>query len=310
MTTIGIIGTGAVGQAVASTLVAARLGQHLVLKSSTVDQAAACAADVQDMSAALGSRLAVYSADTVDELRDCNAIVVAVRGGFATHRGADVRMGGLGENSKIVHRIGAALRGYPGVVLMVTNPVDVMSRLFAARSGCAVYGIGAGLDSARYRALLGAVYGVPARRIHGEVIGEHGDAAVCCLSTTRVDGALIDPDDPRTHRALAAFATRSQMIRGGVGRVRGGAAGAVLSALRTVLGLVDGTEHLSTRYGEHGVWLGQPVVFSAGRARVRLPALSAAEQELLDAADRKLREAYESTLRSELSIEDLEELAQ
>jgi L-lactate dehydrogenase len=157
-----------------------------------------------------------------------------------------------------------------------------------------VYGVGAGLDTARYRGLLGAAYGVPASRVSGDVIGEHGDAAVCCLSTTRVDGQLVDADDPRTRRALDAFHRRPTMIRSGVGRVRAGAAGAVLSALRATVGGVDGIEHLSTRYSDLGAWLGQPIMFTAGRGRVRLPELTDVEQKSVDDASHKLVEAYAS----------------
>jgi L-lactate dehydrogenase len=305
---VGIVGTGAVGQAVACALVSAGFARRLMLLSRTADQAAACAADVQDLGATLGSPARVCAVDTVGELHECDAIVIAVRAAFVSRPGVDMRHAGLWDNAEVVHRLGFGLRGYPGVVLMVTNPVDIMSRLMAATSGCQVYGVGAGLDSARYRALLGAAYGVPHRQVEGYVIGEHGDAAVCCLSTTRIDGHPVDADDPRTHAALAAFAQRSLVIMAGVGRVRAGAAGAVLSALRATVGALEATEPLSTRYGEHG-WLGQPVTFTRHRSQPGLPALTEPEQRQLDAADHKLRTRY-TTVQTYLSTMYSEEIAQ
>jgi hypothetical protein len=72
------------------------------------------------------------------------------------------------------------------------------------------------------------------------------------------------------------------------------------------LGLVDGIEHLSVRYGNHG-WLGQPVQFTAGRATLRLPTLNATERRQLDTADHKLCTAY-TTVRHHLSIADETEI--
>lgn len=294
MSIIGVIGTGAVGQAVASALIGARFGARMLLVSRDLAKASACAADLADMATTLGSPATVRAVGAVEDLHGCDAVVICVRGAFTTGSGPDVRLGGLAVNSRIVRRIAVRLRGYPGVVLMVTNPVDLLTRVCAEVSGARVYGVGAGLDTARYRAVLAAAYDVPADRVAGDVIGEHGDAAVCCLSSTRIDDEPVSPDDPRTRAAIAAFRTRSTTIRSGVGRIRAGAAGAVLSALRTVHGGVDATVHLSTSYGPGQAWLGQPVRFAAGRATVRLPILTETEKALLDAANAKLINLYHS----------------
>jgi L-lactate dehydrogenase len=310
VTAIGIVGTGAVGQAVASALVAAGFPDRLAVLSSGPAQTAACAADLQDMSAALAALVTVHGTGSVSELRDCDAVVVCVRAAFTTREGADIRLGGLHANSRIVHDLALGLRGHPGVVLMVTNPVDILARLAATVSGCRVYGIGAGLDTVRYRTLLASSYDVPTWAVTGDVIGEHGDAAVCCLSTTRIQHQPIDPDDPRTRQAVAAFGHRATSIRTGIGRVRAGAAGAVLAALRAVVGGRDGVHHLSTRDEETGVWLGQPVVFTAGQATTRLPALTKTEHEQFVYAGKKLARAY-ATVATKISVETpVEEIAQ
>lgn len=309
MTAIGIIGTGAVGQAVTSTLVSARFGARLLVMSSTLTQSVACAADLQDMAIALGEETTIQAVDAVEDLHDCAAIVVCVRGDFTTGAGTDIRLGGLAVNSRIVRQIAQRLRGYRGAVLMVTNPVDVLARVCAAVSGTRVYGVGAGLDTARYRAALAIAYDVPASRVSGHVIGEHGDAAVCCPSTTTIDGEPIQADDPRTHAAIEVFRDRSTMIRHGVGRVRAGAAGAVLAALRVVTGETDGVAHLSTRCDREDVWLGQPITFTSGAATINLPTLSSAETMLLDHARNKLIAAYRSTIETPSPTPDAEEIA-
>ncbi|MDQ2880640.1 MAG: hypothetical protein M3Y48_05100 [Actinomycetota bacterium] len=70
---------------------------------------------------------------------------------------------------------------------MVSNPVDVMSRLFAEHSDTTVLGIGSNLDSARYRTLIAHHLAVSLTAVSGSVLGEHGENPVICEQATRVD---------------------------------------------------------------------------------------------------------------------------
>jgi L-lactate dehydrogenase len=287
--TIGVIGAGAVGQTVAAALVASRLPGRLLVASRLLDQAAALAADLDDMRQATHSPVRPAACD-VAGLADCEAVVVAVRASFTNTNTSDVRMGGAAANAPVVHALATSLRGYAGTVLVVTNPVDLMSRLFAETSGCPrVYGIGSNLDSARYRLTLACLLDVPSAAVHGHVIGEHGEAAVVCASSTTVNGR---PVPVPLAEVRAELRTRPGRISHGVGRTRSGPAGAVLSALRKTLGLDDGTEELSARHGDD--WLGIPLRFTAGQAVACLPRLDADEQAQLSAAATKLRTAYQA----------------
>ncbi|MFF8317914.1 NAD(P)-binding domain-containing protein [Streptomyces bobili] len=284
---VGVVGAGAVGQTVAATLVASGICHRLLVVSRTVEQARALASDLDDMRQTTGSPVHP-EARRVADLIGCQAVVVAVRASFTNIRSADVRMGGAAANAPVIRALATALRGYQGTVLVVTNPVDMMTRLFAEISGCPrVYGIGSNLDSARYRLTLAHLLDVPAGAVRGHVIGEHGDGAVVCASSTTVNGT---PVAVPLAEVRAELRTRPGRISAGVGRTRSGPAGAVLSTLSKVLGLVDGTEELT---GEHrGDWLGIPLRFTAGRPVACLPALDAGEDEQLAATVIKLRGAY------------------
>ncbi|MFI0192108.1 NAD(P)-binding domain-containing protein [Streptomyces sp. NPDC017082] len=286
---IGVIGAGAVGQTVAATLVASGLPGRLLVASRLLDQARALVADLDDMRQATGSPVYPEACQAAG-LADCAAVVVAARAAFTNTQATDVRMGGAAANAPAVVTLATALRGYPGTVLVVTNPVDLMSRLFAEISGCRrVYGIGSNLDSARYRLTLGRLLDVPPAAVHGHVIGEHGDQAVVCASTTTVNGS---PAPVPLAEVRAELRTRPGRISHGVGRTRSGPAGAVLSALRKVLALDDGTEELSARHGAD--WLGIPLQFTSGQPVACLPDLDADEQAQLSAASTKLRAAYQA----------------
>lgn len=289
VTAVGVVGAGAVGQAVTGALVASGLCAQLLVTSRTPEQASALVADLDDMRTVLGSPVHPYAVP-VAELMDCPAIVVAVRARFTNIRTADVRMGGAHANAPVIRALGAALCGYRGTVLMVTNPVDLMTRLFAEVSGCArVFGIGSNLDSARYRLTLARLLDVPVDAVDGHVIGEHGDAGVVCASATRVNGRPLPVPLQQVRDELTR---RPGRISAGIGRTRYGPAGAILAALRLALGVDDGLVELCAPYRDGT--LGLPLRFTAGRPLPCLPSLDEAEARRLEAAHTKLRAAYQA----------------
>jgi L-lactate dehydrogenase len=301
VSSVGVVGAGAVGQTVAATLVASGICHRLLVVSRTVEQAAALAADLDDMRQTVASPVQPETRSVAD-LTGCHAIVVTVRAAFTNTRTADVRMGGAAANAPVIRALATALRGYQGTVLVVTNPVDLMTRLFAETSGCPrVYGIGSNLDTSRYRIALAHLLDVPAPAVYGHVIGEHGDGAVVCASSTTVNGT---PVSVPLVEVRAELRTRPGRISAGVGRTRSGPAGAVLSALRKSLGLVDGTEELTTRHGD--AWLGIPLRFTAGQPVACLPTLDADEDAQLAATATKLRDAYQALRRPDPSSSRLE----
>ncbi|MDV5143997.1 hypothetical protein R1T08_06895 [Streptomyces sp. SBC-4] len=129
---------------------------------------------------------------------------------------------------------------------------------------------------------------VPVTAVRGHVIGEHGDAAVICASTTTVHG---QPTAVPVQRVRDELAARPRRISDGIGRTRSGPAGAVLTALVHVLGLIDGVTELSVRQ-EAGVYLGVPVRYTAGTPALCLPSLDSSEAAQLDAATEKLHHTY------------------
>ncbi|MFB8347887.1 lactate/malate family dehydrogenase [Streptomyces niveus] len=284
---VGIVGAGAVGQTLAAGLVAAALPDRLLVVSRQPDQASALAADLQDLAHAARSRTEVEPGEVAD-LPGCDAVVIALRTDFTNTAEHDIRRGGAFANAPALGTLARQLRGFGGTVLVVTNPVDLMTRRFAEVSGCArVFGIGSNLDSTRYRLLMARYARVNPDLVRGHVIGEHGDRAVICASTTTVDGRPVSVPIGAVAKELQQ---RPALIRTGIGRTRCGPAGAVLSTLRKSLGLADGIEELSVPYQD--VWLGIPMRFTGGHAVACLPHLTGTERRCLDAAATSLRDAY------------------
>ncbi|MCD0449813.1 hypothetical protein LO762_11520 [Actinocorallia sp. API 0066] len=254
---VGIIGAGAVGQTVAALLAAADWCERLQIASGSAASAGALVADVEDMLFQTGNPTLVQAVP-VEEMRAADAVVVCPRAPFANGATVDVRMAGIHANAPVIVALGRALADYSGVVVVVTNPVDVMAALFARASGApTVFGVGAATDTARYRGALARHLGVSVPEVSGRVIGEHGDGAVVCAHATRVRG---QPVQVPVEEIRAELRARPGRISAGIGRTRIGPAGAVLLALRAALGLHDTVIELSVPAEGVGV----PVKFSGG----------------------------------------------
>jgi L-lactate dehydrogenase len=125
--------------------------------------------------------------------------VVVIAGGVAQKPG-ETRLQLLQRNADVFRQIvPSVLQQAPeAVLLVVTNPVDIMTHLaahFAARFGVAgtrVLGSGTTLDTARFRALLGRHFGVDPQHVHAYVIGEHGDSEILAWSQVTIAGLSLD----------------------------------------------------------------------------------------------------------------------
>ncbi|MCX5205714.1 NAD(P)-binding domain-containing protein [Streptomyces sp. NBC_00237] len=289
---VGIIGAGAVGHTVATLLTAAGWCSGLRIASGSDRSAAALLADLEDMQQVLGSPVRAEISD-VSAMADCDAVVVCPRAKFTNTAARDIRMAGLAVNAPVIATLGRQLAGYAGTAVVVTNPVDVMTRVFAEASGSGrVFGVGSNTDTARYRLTLARLLAVPVESVHGHVIGEHGDAAVVCAAATRVGGLPAAVPLRAVHDELS---DRPRRINAGVGRARSGPAGAVLAALRAALGLTDAVVELCVNHG--GNWAGMPVRFTSGTPTITVPDLDPTEGRLLAAATTKLHTAYNTLPR-------------
>ena len=145
------------------------------------------------------------------------ARVVVIAGGVAQKPG-ETRLQLLQRNTEVFRQIvPSVLRHAPeAVLLVVTNPVDIMTHLaahFAAEFGVAqtrVIGSGTTLDTARFRTLLGRHFGVDPHHVHGYVIGEHGDSEVLVWSQATIAGLSLD-EFAKVHGTPLTAADRKQI---------------------------------------------------------------------------------------------------
>ncbi|MBL7872574.1 MAG: L-lactate dehydrogenase [Cyclobacteriaceae bacterium] len=186
---IGIIGMGWVGASVAISLLHEGIAEELLLNDIQSEIAEGEAMDLIHGSTYYPS--AAIRACSIEEMAHCRAIVItAGRGG----KPGESRLDLLNENAKIVTQIAARLKGFAGFLVIVANPVDVLTQLYQQATGLdtrKVIGTGTLLDTARLRQMVGAHLNIDARSIHANVIGEHGDSEVVLWSSAHIASVLL-----------------------------------------------------------------------------------------------------------------------
>ena len=187
-----VIGCGFVGSACAFSLIQRGLFSELVLIDANRDKAEG---EAMDLSHGLPyiAAMDVY-AGTYDDLSDCALIVITAG---ASQKPGQTRLELIGQNVGILNSIIPQItaRPFEGILLVVSNPVDVLTYAAFRISGYPahrVMGSGTVLDSARLKYLLGEHLDVDSRSIHAVIIGEHGDSELAVWSGANVSGVPLD----------------------------------------------------------------------------------------------------------------------
>lgn len=175
---------GWVGSSVASSILQQGVCRELLLNDINEEIAEGEAMDLNHGSPFYPS--ANVKAATVEDMLECDAIVItAGRGGESD----ESRLNLLKENIQIVRTISKKLKGYGGILIVVSNPVDVITYYYQKLTGIPsnrVMGTGTMLDTARLMDIVGDKINVDSKSIQAEVIGEHGDSEVVLWSKALV----------------------------------------------------------------------------------------------------------------------------
>ncbi len=186
---IGVVGSGFVGATSAYALVMRGIGREVVLVDKDVNRARAEADDIFH-AVPFAHPLQVRAGDYAD-LEGSRLVIVAAG---VSQKPGETRLDLLKRNAAVFQDVvPQVLRFAPeAVLLVVSNPVDIMTHLaahFARQCGVPsnrVIGSGTTLDTARFRTLLSNHFGVDPNHVHGYVVGEHGDSEVLTWSLVTI----------------------------------------------------------------------------------------------------------------------------
>ena len=189
---VAVIGCGFVGASIAFSLMQKGLFSELVLIDSNTAKAHG---EAMDLSHGLPytASMDIY-AGSYDDIAD-SALIIITAG--ANQKPGETRLDLIGKNVGILRAILPQItsRGFEGILLIVSNPVDVLTYAAQRISGYPahrVIGSGTVLDTARLKYLLSRHLGVDGRSVHAVVIGEHGDSELAAWSSATVSGVPIN----------------------------------------------------------------------------------------------------------------------
>ena len=302
----GIVGSGFVGSTAAYALVMRGVGRRLVLVDQNRARAESEADDIFH-AVPFANPLEVTAGDYAD-LAGCRVVIVSAGVG---QKPGETRLQLLGRNAEVFKQvIPNILQHAPDAVLLIaTNPVDVMTHLaarFAAEFGVPssrVIGSGTTLDTARLRSLIGRHLNVDSQHIHAYVLGEHGDSEVIPWSLVTVGGIPLSefchtgkisicPEDyesidQRVRRAAYHIIEGKGATYYGVGSALARIVEVILQDERSILTVSTPMEEVA---GVKDVTVSLPnLVGGEGIIKTFFPQLNEKETELLGASARVVR---------------------
>lgn len=189
---VAMIGCGFVGSASAFALMQSGMFSEMVLIDADRDKAEGEAMDISH-GVPFAGNMKIY-AGNYDDIVDAFIIIISAGAG---QKPGETRLDLVNKNVAIFKSIIPEIvkRNYEGILLVVANPVDILTQIAIKLSGFSenrVIGSGTVLDSARLRYKLGEHLAVDSRSVHAFIVGEHGDSEVAVFSSANVSGVKLD----------------------------------------------------------------------------------------------------------------------
>lgn len=303
-----IVGAGAVGCSYAYSMVNQGVAEELTLIDINEEKAKGEAMD-------LNHGMPFAPAPTLircGSYKDCaNADIIVISAGLPQKQG-ESRLDLLEKNIRIFRSIVREIMesGFNGILLVATNPVDIMTYATWKESGFPhnrVIGSGTVLDSARFKYMLGQYLEVDSRNVHAIIIGEHGDTELPVFSQASIGNENLhkvlqrrnNPDDGENLRRIF------EDVRGAAYEIinRKGATyyGIGMSLTRITKAILNNENSilpvsclLQGEYGQNDVYIGVPAIVNrAGIKEVIELELDDNEEDMFRHSAGVLREMIE-----------------
>lgn len=189
---VAMIGCGFVGSASVFALMQSGLFSEIVLIDADREKAEGEAMDISH-GIPFTRHMKIYAGD-YDDIVDAHIIIISAGAG---QKPGETRLDLVHKNVEIFKKIIPEIskRGFDGVLLIVSNPVDILTQVALKLSGFPehrVIGSGTVLDTARLKYQLSEHLMVDSRSVHAFIVGEHGDSEVVAWSSANISGINLD----------------------------------------------------------------------------------------------------------------------
>lgn len=187
-----MIGCGYVGAAAVFSLMQSALFSEIALIDVDKEKAEGEAMDISH-GIPFSKHMKIYAGD-YEDVRDAGIVIITAG---ANQKPNETRLDLVHKNVAIFKSIipEISARDFQGILLVVANPVDILTRVAQKLSGLPenrVIGSGTVLDTARLKYSLSEHLGVDSRSVHAFIIGEHGDSEIAVWSSASISGVPLD----------------------------------------------------------------------------------------------------------------------
>ena len=187
-----MVGCGFVGSATVFSLMQSGLFSEIAMIDADMSKAEGEEMDISH-GIPFAKQMKVY-AGSYDDVSDAGIVIVTAG---ANQKPDETRLDLVNKNVAIFKQIipEIAKRNFEGILLIVANPVDILTQVAQKLSGLPenrVIGSGTVLDTGRLKHRLGEHLGVDSRSVHAFIIGEHGDSEIAAWSSANVSGIPLN----------------------------------------------------------------------------------------------------------------------
>ncbi len=302
---ITVVGAGHVGATTAQKILEMRLGD-VALVDVVEGLPQGKGLDLLESFPIAGINGDIVGTNSYDETAGSDLIIITA--GLARKPGMS-RDDLLAANVKIVGEVvkQAAPLSPDAIIIVVTNPMDVMAYVAAQVSGFPkerVIGMGGVLDAARFSTFISVQLGVSVENIHASVMGGHGDSMVPLPRYTTAAGVpiteLMDKEtiDSLVDRTKNGGAEIVALLKTGSAYYAPAAAAAEMA--RAIMldqkKILTCSVWLDGKYGQSGVYSGVPVILGAsGAEEIMEFKLTPEEKAAFDASCEAVRKGQAAT---------------
>ncbi|ROR26367.1 L-lactate dehydrogenase [Mobilisporobacter senegalensis] len=272
---VAIIGAGVVGTTIAYSLVLQEVCAEITLIDINEVKASGEAMDLQHGIEYCGRNTKI----TAGNYMDCKDAEIVVITASAPYSGELDRLQMMDKTANIIKSIVPNIMesGFDGIIVVVSNPVDIISYLVHHLSGLPksqVIGTGTALETARLKQHIGEILNIDPRNVEAFVFGEHGDSLTVPWSHVRVSGKNlmeIIRDNPEysdldlkkieesTRKAGFDVLGKKGNTQYGIASV---ATGIISAILRDEYKAIPVSTYLDGEYGVKDVFCGVPAILN------------------------------------------------
>lgn len=269
-----IIGAGMVGSATAYSLIVQGICAEVVLIDRNHERAVGEALDLKHGIEFLNRNVQV-NAGTYEDCKEADVVVITAS---VPMNNITSRLDLLESNIEVMKSVvdSVMASGFDGHMIVVSNPVDVMSYYVWKRSGlpsAQVMGTGTSLETSRLKTIIGDIVKLDPRSVTAYVIGEHGETMTVPWSHVQVGGKVFInaiEDDPQRFKDVDLEKIVDDTSKVGFevynrkGSTQYGIASATAGIIKSLLHderrMMSVSAYLDGAYGEKDVYCGVPVI--------------------------------------------------